>query len=470
MKRRPYAVLGSVALLLALPACSHFQRPATTPQATLPAQAVPAAWLASPVPQTASSTPTAQPIEDPLLAALQARVLANSTSLAQVKNNVATARAALTSSQANALPQLNANASFNRSASGFLGNVFISNQSQAGFQASWELDLFGLIARQSEAALARLQQNVNLMAQVQESLRSETASLLVQRRLCEAQLDMLKQESASAKAVLSALEKTRAVGLRSESDVLKFKSQVVDYDNAVTQQQASCDAQVKALVALSAYPEGELRALLKLAHGLLPKATVAPVVVVPAEALSNRPDVRALLWAVDAASADLGAEQAARYPRLSLSGSIAPTRFESAQFGSFNYRAWSIGPSVSLPVFDGGRREASIEAAKSAYELARQELEAKVRDAVKEVEQALVDLHSQDQQSKVLQTYQRDLLAQTRRSEQQFTVGLINGLDLEQDRRNQWAAQRQVNQNQAAQILAMLNLHRALGGTWASSE
>lgn len=458
-----------VAWLLTLSGCTTFSPLKDKPSTELPQQALAPAWMAAPVTASAVSFDT-QPMKDPLLGILQKRVAEHSISLAQVKNSVVAAQAALTSAQANSTPQLNFVGSGTRSASGFLGNVFISNQYQAGLQSSWEIDLFGVLAKQNEAALARLQQNRLLLEQVQTSVRTETALLYVQRRLCEAQAQLLTEERQSAQRVLDALIKTQRVGLRSQGDVLGFQAQVVEYDNALTQQNATCEAQLKALVALTGMEESALRARLAEQQGQLPALRPVPLQPVPAEVLTNRPDVQGLMWAVDAASADLGAENAARFPRLSLTGSIAPTRFESQQFGNFNYRAWSLGPSLSLPILDGGRRAASIQAAQSAYNLAKLELEAKVRDAVKEVEQALVDWSAQRQQTEVLALHVSELDQQTQRADKQFRAGLINGLSLEQDRRTAWATQRQLKQTQAAQLIAMLNLHRALGGTWTFPE
>ena len=114
----------------------------------------------------------------------------------------------------------------------------------------------------------------------------------------------------------------------------------------------------------------------------------------PADVLAQRPDVFSAGRDVAAASAEVGSAQAARYPRLALSGSIGAAQAR-ALGTTVTLDTWSIGPlSLSLPLFDGGRRAANVEAAQARYDEAAALYRAKVRQAVREVEEALVNLQS----------------------------------------------------------------------------
>ena len=148
-------------------------------------------------------------------------------------------------------------------------------------------------------------------------------------------------------------------------------------------------------MALTALPEGQLRQQLAAA----PAQPAAPLAIdaLPAHTLGQRPDVFSAEREVAAASADVGNARAQRYPRLTLSGSIGVGNFRGAG-GSTTADTWSIGPlALSLPLFDGGRRRANVDAAAARYDEAVLKYRGSVRQAVREVEEALVNLDSSEQ-------------------------------------------------------------------------
>ena len=139
--------------------------------------------------------------------------------------------------------------------------------------------------------------------------------------------------------------------------------------------------------------EFALRTLLSgsVAHvGRLPTPAGLEVQNVPAHALHQRPDLASLERELAASSAEIGVAQADLYPSLSLSGSISI----SASPGSSALTTWSLGPSLSIPLFDAGKRRAAVDSARASYQSAQADFRQGVRTAVKEVEQALVNLDS----------------------------------------------------------------------------
>ena len=151
---------------------------------------------------------------------------------------------------------------------------------------------------------------------------------------------------------------------------------------------------VKGLVALSGVDEPALRGQLTAGQARLPQPAQIVMASVPAQVLAQRPDLLNAERDLIAASANVSQAQALRYPRIGLAGSVSAARFELGAF-SQSGTLWSIGPvSVSLPLFDGGARRANVAAAQARYDEAGALYRAKLRTAVREVEEALVALQS----------------------------------------------------------------------------
>ena len=184
----------------------------------------------------------------------------------------------------------------------------------------------------------------------------------------------------------------------------------------------------------------------------------------PAQTIAQRPDVFSAERDVMVASAQVGAAKAQRLPRLSLAGSIAGTRLNTNgvdQEGT----TWSFGPlAVSLPIFDGGLRAAAVTSAEANYQAVVTVYRAKVRQAVREVEEALVNLNSTDtrtQDAKVsTQGYAESLAA----TQSRFGQGLASLVELEDARRNALASESSQLALALERNRAWVSLYRALGG------
>ena len=196
------------------------------------------------------------------------------------------------------------------------------------------------------------------------------------------------------------------------------------------------------------------------------QAAIISIATVPAKALAQRPDVFSAGREVAAASADLGSAQAARYPRLALSGNIGLARIYAGG-GSANLDTWSIGPlSLTVPLFDGGRRAANVDAAQARYEEAAALYRARVRQAVREVEQALVSLQSSEARQADAETAALGYRAAFTGTEALYKNGLASLLALEDARRTLLAAEiNRVTLRQERQA-AGVALYRAMGGGW----
>ena len=231
------------------------------------------------------------------------------------------------------------------------------------------------------------------------------------------------------------------------------------------QQRAACEIDFKTLVALTGFDEPQLRQRLASAPAPL---ELVPVVIdrLPARLLTQRPDIYAAENELAAASADIGSAEAQRYPRLTLNGSVGLANFRGSGIDT-DLHTWSIGPlALTLPLFDGGRRTANIDLAKARYEEAEVNYRARVRQAVREVEQALVTLNSIAQRREdaliAVQGYRTSYDA----TEARYRNGLASLIELEETRRARLAAENTLATLELEQRNAWISLYRAAGGGW----
>jgi outer membrane protein TolC len=191
-----------------------------------------------------------------------------------------------------------------------------------------------------------------------------------------------------------------------------------------------------------------------------------PVASVPAQVLAQRPDLYAAEREVAAASADLGSAQAQRYPRLMLNGSVGTLNYST--LGTTNdLTTWSIGPVVlSLPLLDGGRRAANVEAAQARYTEAAALYQARARQAVREVEDALLSLASTGSQQEDAATAVTGYAASFNATQARYQAGSASLPELEDARRVTLAAQTTLLQLDLQRTQAWIALYRALGGGW----
>jgi outer membrane protein TolC len=239
-------------------------------------------------------------------------------------------------------------------------------------------------------------------------------------------------------------------------------------------QQAQCERSIKSLVALTGLGEDRLRRRLSEAPERMARLPSPPpfrIDALPARVLAQRPDVAAAERDVAEASASIGVEESKRYPRLSLSGNITPTLQNINGAAFMLAQTWSIGPTLSLPLFDAGKRAADVEAARARYEAAASTYRATVRTAVKEVEDALVRLNAAAQRQPQVQTAASGYQARLRAAMELHRAGLGNLIDVETTRRLAIAADRSVAEVELERVGAWIALYRSAGGGWeAPSE
>ena len=393
---------------------------------------------------------------DPTLVALIAAAQEQSNTMAQAALRIAQTRALLVGTNAAALPVVNGTAAATRGTFQLGGPVALATINQAQLQSSWELDLFGGLARGGEAAQARLEAQVANWHDARIAVAADTANLYVNYRACE-------------QFVALATEQLAASGFQSPANAALARASAAEGQGRSVAQQADCDLAVKALVALTGLGEEDLRRRLAAQSKILPRPLMPTVQQVPAQVLSQRPDLAAAERELAAASADIGVREAERFPRLSLLGSIGPLDFSTANL-AISATTWSIGPSLTMPIFDAGRRAANVDTAKIAYQAAEVNYRSQARRAVREVEDALIRLNSlvlRDTEAEIASKgYRQSLTA----SEEKFKFGLASILDLEEVRRLSVNADNILASVRRDRVNAMIALYRAVGGGWTLTD
>jgi len=185
----------------------------------------------------------------------------------------------------------------------------------------------------------------------------------------------------------------------------------------------------------------------------------------PVALLSQRPDVVAKERALAAASASIGVAEASRYPRLSLSGSIARSVMASGGAQVLS-TPWSFGPSLSLPLFDGGAAKASVRSAEASYAIALADYRQAVSKAVQEVEQNLVRLASAEAREADVQRSAEGYRTVANATEASWRAGSDSLLSYEQTRRDAISAEQSLITVQRDRLLYGVALYKAVGGGW----
>ena len=442
---------------------------ALSPAAPQPALATvaPPAWQA-PLPHGGSAIELAhwwQGLGDPLMVELIDAAEAVSPTLASASSRLTQARASLRSAEGANQPTLNASLSAQRGVNA--SSPVVGTALQSSLDASWEIDLFGANRATASAAEARLSGSAAQWHEARVSVAAETANQYLAWRTCQKLLAVLQADatSRSESARLSTL--SAKAGLTAPAVAALAQASAAEGHARVTQQASQCDSGIKALVALTALPEPTLRQRLQAAPGSMPANAMPAVASLPAAVLSQRPDLYNADREVAAASADLGAAQAQRYPRLSLSGQVGTLNYTS-QGVSTDLSTWSVGPVVlSLPLFDGNRRAANVQAAQARYTEAASLYRAKVRQAVREVEDALLALDSSSAQQADAAQAASGYATSFGSTEARWRAGAANLPELEDARRIALAAQNSVLQLELQHQQAWIALYRALGGGWS---
>ncbi len=463
---RPLAVALGLLTSLTLTAC------AVGPTYAPPAVTTTAAWQA-PLPHDGNVAALSNwwsRWNDAALAALIDAAQAGNPTIDQAAARIAQARAGQTVAGASALPGVAGSASANRGnlVGQSLGRSALTSVS-AALQSSWEIDLFGANRRGREAAAARFDARQIDWHQARVALAADVAATYANLRVNEALVVGFERDAASRTETsrLTAL-KTDA-GFEAPANAALARASASEAAARLTAQGAEVDLGVKALVALTGLDEPALRNLLTAGRAQLPTASVLSIGQVPAAVLAQRPDLAASERELAALTAEIGAAEADRYPKISLTGSVGYSLARIAG-SSAGTTTWGFGPSIDIPLFDAGRRAALVEQNKARYDESLAGYKATAIRAVREVEEALTQLQSAKLRAPDLQASLAGYQAFEKAAQARLSVGAGSVLELEEARRTVLAAQVAVLAVERERLAASIALYRAVGGGWDQTK
>lgn len=373
-------------------------------------------------------------------------------------------RSGLAQAKASGAPSVDASATSERERAD--GDASSSTESWLSMNSSWELDLFGAVQRGKEGALARQEAQLATLADVRVSLSADVTDAYLSYRACQSLLALNEQDVASRVATEKLTASSVEVGFTAPYQGIRSAASVAEAKTQLVERSAQCKQLENLLTRLTGIGRPALMTILAEKPTGLDRLPVPKhfSIAIPSQALTQRPDIRAAERKLAAASADIGLAEADRYPRLALNGSLGYSVSGTSGSGLLSFGSWSFGPSLSLPIFDGGRRAAVVDMAKSRYDEALASFKSQTRSAIQEVEDALTRYaaaHERAENARVAASqYQRFFDA----VEERYREGANNLLELEDARRVMLGAQKTLIGVQQERLQAWIALNRATGG------
>lgn len=340
----------------------------------------------------------------------------------------------------------------------------------AGFDATWELDVFGGIARAVEAADASIDAETERLRNVYVTLASEVALNYIDYRTAQARIDVA-QRNIDAQAESARLTRIRFdAGLSSEFDTVRAEAQLATFESRVPTLQTERNMALHRLSVLLDTQPAELTEMLADPKPL-PTAPEHVPVGLPSDLLQRRPDIRAAERDLAAATARIGIAVAEQFPRFTLTGNwgVESIGLSSGLLDSAN-QVWSIGPGISWPIFEGNRIRANIEVQNARQEQSMYNYEQIILLALEEVENGLVSFaREQDRRASLAEALTANQRA-VRLANERYTRGLEDFLSVLTAQAQSFESEDLLLQSQAMSILDLIALYKALGGGWEMQD
>ncbi|MCW7537132.1 efflux transporter outer membrane subunit [Aquabacterium sp. A7-Y] len=404
---------------------------------------------------------------DPVLDGLAERAALHNTDLQGAAARLAQARALLRVSDAARAPQLQAQAGALREAPPGMGGRAATLLS-AGLGLSYEADLVGRLSAATRAATLDAQAREALLQSTRLVVQADVAYTYLTLRALDSERRLVRDTLLAYGDTLRLTERRFEAGDVAELDVARVRTEVAATEAealALDRQRAELE---HALAVLVGEPASSFAVVDLAASGQpLPQVELPHVPPgLPSTVLARRPDVAAAQRSLMAAQERVGIARAAWFPSLALTASGGHASGELSDLFEWSARAWSVGALLSLPIFDGGRREAGVQTARAELDAALAAYRQQVLTAFRDVEDQLSGLRLLAQQSQLQQRAVESAARATALSASRYRNGLVSQLELLDAQRSELRNRRQALVVQAAQYQATVGLIRALGGGW----
>jgi NodT family efflux transporter outer membrane factor (OMF) lipoprotein len=437
---------------------------------------------------------------DPVLVALEARLATANLDVQAASARLLQSRAGLRIAGAQALPTLGGAASYNReqaSPNGIVSLLGVSpvgtqtqsangdtafgvssmpgatgspafNLWQYGFDASWELDLWGRARRGVEAANAALLASAEDRRAVLLSAQAELARDYIELRAAQTVLGITQKNLALARDTVKLTQLRLTEGVTTDLDVANASAQVASIEARLPPLETRRDALINALSLLLGEGPGALGQTLAGA-GEIPSLPVQAPVGFPSELVRRRPDIRRAEAQLHRATAEIGVAQADFYPQISLTGSLGFQSLQLSSLGDWASHQFVFGPSISLPIFQGGRLKGTLQLRKAEQQEAAILFQRTVLQAWHEVDDALSAYDAEQRRRDRL----KDVVQQNRIAlsvaQQRYREGAIDFLNVLTVQKALLDAETDLAQSRATASVNLVTLYKALGGGWETA-
>jgi len=474
---RPRAAASILALALLTSACAvgpNYQRP----DVKLTSAYVTPAPVA--IAQPATIETWWDGFNDPKLTTVVQRALAQNLDLEQARARILQSRAMARAAGAALLPQAGATGSAARVDQSLLSPIGEIGSHLPGFErdyddyavgasASWEIDLFGGLRREREAALAGARSAQATAQAVRISVAADAADAYLQVRAYQARLQVANRQLRTQEDLVSLVDQRARQGVSPDRDLNTAKAAMDGVRAAIPPLQAGLDAELNRLDVLMGAQPGTYRAELE-APVALPATPALSIADGPADLLRRRPDVLAAEQALIAANAQIGAAVSDYYPKVSISGLLGYESLDSTRLFTGLGQESQIAAGLRWRLFDFGRVDAEVAQAKGRKAEALAAYRASILKATEDVENALSDLNQQQIRAAALSRQIDELTRARDQAQQAYEGGAISLVEVRDADRDLLTASDELVRARAETDRAAVAAYRALGGGWRMAE
>jgi NodT family efflux transporter outer membrane factor (OMF) lipoprotein len=345
------------------------------------------------------------------------------------------------------------------------------NLFQSGFDSTWELDFWGRVRRQVESADADIDASAEARRDSLVTVLAELARDYLQLRGQQRDLQIARDTLASEQQSLRITQERQRGGLTTGLDVSNAAAQVASTAAEIPQLEAQAATTINAISLLLGQTPGSLSAKLSPPQPVPPVPPVVPVGL-PSELAQRRPDIRRAEAQLHSATAEIGAAEADFFPKVTLSGSVGvqALQFKNlGNFGAYGGLQYSGGPSITIPVFEGGRLKYTLQLRKAQEQEAAVQYQQVVLQAFHDVDNALTAYSAEQLRRTQLATAVDQSQRALALARQQYVQGLSSFLDVLTAQRTVFTAQQQYADSTTAVSSDLVQLYKALGGGWETS-
>jgi NodT family efflux transporter outer membrane factor (OMF) lipoprotein len=417
--------------------------------------------------------------DDPLLATLVAKAVAQNTDLEQARARIQQSRAAASAAGADLLPSLDGTGGVDRArlsretAIGHVATAFglprDSTEYAAGARASWEIDLFGGLRRGREAAWADDAATRAEAGAIAVAVSAETADAYLLLRALQARLAVARDQEANETILVDLVRRRVEQGLSSDRDLNKATGALEGVRASMAPLRAGIETQMNRIDVLVGEQPGSNRALL-MAPVRVPTAPVPAGSDKPQDLLRRRPDVVAAERRLAASNARIGVAVADYYPHLSLSGLVGVASLGTSNLFTGGAVQASGGAGLRWRLFDFGRVDAEVSAARGRKSEALAAWRGSVLKAAEDVETALVQLSESRVQRAELASQVEALTKARDQARQAYQGGVVGLIDVTDADRELLAASNLLAEVKGEEAREAVSAYRALGGGWQPEE